>query len=214
MTSPDRAGFLSRWSRRKSEAREGVLPAQDEEKVPDAAEIAASGTFVTDAPSDLVVEASEHEDSPPDENPPVLTLQDVDALTPDADFSRFVKVDVSPEVKNAALRKLFSDPHYNVMDRLDIYIDDYSNLEVLPAPMLKDMVSAHALKMFDRAPEDSEVLSAADVGTPDVGPNDQDAQAELVLTESERIVDPLTGVDQQPLDSDDPPDPASSTTLR
>jgi hypothetical protein len=30
-------------------------------------------------------------------------------------------------VKNAAMKKLFADPHFNVMDRLDIYIDDYSS---------------------------------------------------------------------------------------
>jgi hypothetical protein len=28
-------------------------------------------------------------------------------------------------VRNAALKKLFTDPHFNVMDGLDVYIDDY-----------------------------------------------------------------------------------------
>src|SRR5690606_29553464 len=82
-----------------------------------------------------------------------LTLQDVQALTRDSDFSPFVTRDIAPEVKNAALKKLFSDPHYNVMDGLDIYIDDYSNLEPLPAPMLRRMVGAQALKMFDAVGE-------------------------------------------------------------
>jgi hypothetical protein len=39
---------------------------------------------------------------------------------------------VAPEVKNAAFKKLFADPHFNVMDGLDIYIDDYSKPDPLP----------------------------------------------------------------------------------
>ncbi|MBL8288622.1 MAG: DUF3306 domain-containing protein, partial [Rubrivivax sp.] len=46
---------------------------------------------------------------------PLPTLADVAALTRQSDFSRFVAPGVDGVVKNAALRKLFGDPRFNVM---------------------------------------------------------------------------------------------------
>ena len=84
--------------------------------------------------------------------PPPPTLEDARALTPEADFSRFVAPDVSPEVRNTALRQLFTDPHYNVMDGLDIYIEDYGRPDPLPAGMLRQMAQAAALGLFSDEP--------------------------------------------------------------
>ena len=61
---------------------------------------------------------------------------------------------VGPEVRNAAMKKLFADPHFNVMDGLDIYIDDYSISEPIPEAMLRQMTSAKFLKIFDDEEED------------------------------------------------------------
>jgi hypothetical protein len=77
------------------------------------------------------------------------TLDDVRLLTPQSDFKPFMAPDVDPEVKNAAMKKLFADPHYNVMDGLDTYIDDYSKPDPLPESMLRQMVSAKFLNLFD-----------------------------------------------------------------
>jgi hypothetical protein len=76
-------------------------------------------------------------------------LQDAQALTPQSDFKRFVAADVDPEVKNAAMKQLFTDPHFNVMDRMDVYIDDYSIPDPLPESMLRQMASAKFLNLFD-----------------------------------------------------------------
>jgi hypothetical protein len=81
--------------------------------------------------------------------PPAPTLADVAALTRDSDYTRFVGRNVQPEVRNAALGKLFSDPHFNVMDGLDTYIDDYGKPDPLPASMLRKMVQSAALGLFD-----------------------------------------------------------------
>ena len=81
--------------------------------------------------------------------PPPPTLEDVQALTPESDFSAFTGVNVSPEVSNAAMKKLFTDPHYNVMDGLDIYIDDYSKPDPMPLSMLRKLASAQFLNLFD-----------------------------------------------------------------
>ena len=53
------------------------------------------------------------------------------------------------DVKRAALRKLFADPHFNVMDGLDTYIDDYNRSEPIPPSMLREMVQARMLGLFD-----------------------------------------------------------------
>jgi hypothetical protein len=81
------------------------------------------------------------------------TLADVEQLTPQSDFSSFMTQGVSPDVRNAAMKKLFTDPHYNVMDGLDIYIGDYNTPDPMPAGMLAKMVGAQFLGLV-KAPED------------------------------------------------------------
>lgn len=39
-------------------------------------------------------------------------------------------------LRRKALKSLFSDPHFNVMDRMDVYIDDYSIADPLPPDWL------------------------------------------------------------------------------
>ena len=47
------------------------------------------------------------------------------------------------------MKKLFADPHYNVMDGLDTYIDDYSTPDPIPKAMLRQMVQARMLGLLD-----------------------------------------------------------------
>jgi hypothetical protein len=87
-------------------------------------------------------------------------------MAPDADsFARFVARDVDPTVKNAALKRLFADPHFNVMDGLDTYIDDYSIPDPLPAGMLAKMVQSVALGLV--APPKPAPADGADAAAPD-----------------------------------------------
>jgi len=60
---------------------------------------------------------------------------------------------VGDDVHHAAMKKLFSDPHYNIMDGLDIYIDDYSKEDPLPAGMLEKMVQSSMLGLFKKVEE-------------------------------------------------------------
>jgi hypothetical protein len=123
-------GFLSRWSRRKSGIQEDPSePVKESEQAP-----------VTNSP-EAEMQASEA--------PPLPTIEDVEKIDRFApDFSAFMKPDVDPAVQQAALKKMFSDPHFNVMDGLDIYIDDYSKPDPLPAGMLERMVQSDMLKLF------------------------------------------------------------------
>jgi hypothetical protein len=86
---------------------------------------------------------------------PLPTLEDVEKIDRFApDFSAFMRPDVDPAVQQAALKKMFSDPHFNVMDGLDIYIDDYSKPDPLPAGMLQKLVQSDMLKLFRKGSED------------------------------------------------------------
>jgi len=142
----DDEGFLSRWSRRKAEVREGGEQAPHPNPTPRFA--LPPGEREPEPPLPLAGEGRGEGPAPQQPPPPPPTLDDVAALTRDADFSRFVAADVDPGVKNAALKKLFTDPHYNVMDGLDTYIADYNQPDPLPASMLRKMVQSKFLGLF------------------------------------------------------------------
>jgi hypothetical protein len=72
----------------------------------------------------------------PEEKLPPPTLEDVAKLAHDSDFAPFVARGVDEHVRRSAMKKLFTDPRFNVMDGLDIYIDDYSKSDPMPAAML------------------------------------------------------------------------------
>ena len=148
-------GFLGRWSQRKQAQRAGVP--LDEPPAPTPAPTLAPTSTSTptltqavaapalEAPSGVQAAAQ----PAPEPAPPQPSLEDARQLTPASDFRPFMARDVAPEVRNAAMKKLFADPQFNVMDRLDTYIDDYSLPDPLPASMLRQMASAQFLKLFD-----------------------------------------------------------------
>ncbi len=128
-------GFLGRWSKRKS-GKDEISP---EKKVETPKEIAQ-------AP---LVEGAQEVPPPP------VTLEDVAKIDHlDPDFSAFMKPDVDPVVQQAALKKMFTDPHFNIMDGLDIYIDDYSKPDPLPPGMLERMVQSDMLNLFRKSSEE------------------------------------------------------------
>ncbi len=137
-------GFFSRWSQRKQAVKLGLA---EDDKAPETIQKPLqSGT----APLATVQLGELENKAEPVKLP---TLADVEQLTPQSDFSSFMTQGVTPEVRNAAMKKLFTDPHYNVMDGLDIYIGDYNTPDPLPAGMLAKMVGAQFLGLV-KAPED------------------------------------------------------------
>lgn len=79
-------------------------------------------------------------------------LPSLDSLTFESDFKAFMQAKVEESVKRAALKKLFSDPRFNVMDGLDIYIDDYSKDDPIPPEMLAGLQHSRAT-LFGREEE-------------------------------------------------------------
>lgn len=116
----NRESFLKRWARRK-QAAAGGLPGE---------------THATEAGP---MEPEPVEADVPPQLPPLETL---DA---DSDFSGFMHSKVDPEIRNAALKKLFAGPHYRVSDGLDVYVGDYSAPAELPAAMLAGLAHARTL---------------------------------------------------------------------
>ena len=72
-------------------------------------------------------------------------------LTPESDFGQFLRAEISEEVRRKAMKTLFADPHFNMMDGLDTYIEDYNLSEPIPEAMLATLNHARGL-LFD-APE-------------------------------------------------------------
>ena len=156
-------GFLSRWARRKADARSGVAPAPEASPAPPgpAATRGLPVPAMPAAPAPAAMPAAA-----PD-LPPLPTLDDVARLTKDSDFSPYVARNVDAGVRNAAMKKLFSDPHFNVMDGLDTYIDDYGKPDPIPLSMLRRMNQAAVLGLFDDETEAAPEAPMTAVASPD-----------------------------------------------
>jgi hypothetical protein len=169
--------FLSRWSRRKR-ADPDKREAEDRR-----------------VGEDLVAEHGGPEQ--PAESAPLKVPADlpaIETLTPESDFSRFMRPDVPMATRTAAVKKLFADPHFNLMDGLDIYIDDYTKADPIPAAMLRELAQSRMLNLFDDEPE-----AEANAGDSATGVLPEPEPALVVpgvsVPPSDRLADPVRGDD-------------------
>ena len=165
-------GFLQRWSKRKASLGDRAPDAPPKSGVGQmpVAPPVDGGVLKPPNPAPTARADAPDKAQPGDAHtaaPPAPSLADTQALTPASDFRPFMGQGVAPEVKNAAMKKLFADPHFNVMDRMDIYIDDYSQPDPLPLAMLRQMNGAKFLNLFED--EDQDKDKAALAGAPDEG---------------------------------------------
>lgn len=190
----DSSNFFSRWSRRKVQVRTGEPLPPEPAPVKPAAPVSVAVPPV--AAETAATEAA------PAEQAPVLTLDDVARLTPESDYSSFVARGVPADVRNAAVKKLFTDPHYNVMDGLDIYIDDYSKPSPMTAADMAKMVGAQFLKLVD----DPNEVKPTPTTTADTPPAAQHDTTDTVAgqTEAEPRADGDTATTPDPTAPDSP----------
>lgn len=132
----DNEKFLTRWSRRKQELR-AQSPAEPKPAV-----------------------AAIDPKAPPPDLPPL------DKLNLDSDYRAFFHPKVDENLRRAALRKLFSDPHFNIMDGLDVYIDDYSRSDPLPAAMLAQLKQAQKILDWAKDKKEDQPVAADPVESP------------------------------------------------
>lgn len=112
--------FLARWSRRKRASTAGP-----ERPVADA-----------NAPKGVIPPSSAPPASQPSAETPPPPLPPVESLTPESDFTPFMRPEVDPDLRQRALRALFRDPGFDVVDAMNVYIDDYSKPDPIPAEWL------------------------------------------------------------------------------
>jgi hypothetical protein len=170
--------FFSRWSRRKAETRQETAPAPAATPVP----------------------------APAEEAPPP-TLEDAQRLTPDADFAPFLACGVDEAVKRTALKKLFSDPRFNVMDGLDVYIDDYNKFEPIPPAMLGALEHAKNLLNPKSVPENTPLQMIEPEPQQEEQPQEETREDTLAATEPQPAPapEPAAGDAPAPAPAPEPP---------
>jgi hypothetical protein len=153
-------GFLGRWSRLKREAAaaEPVLPVSP-----------AVTSDNVEAHDDPAVAQVPQTGAIPAEPPPL------ESLGFDSDYRAFLGQKVDEGLKRAALKKLFHTPHFNTMDGLDVYIEDFNLYEPLPASMVSQL--AHAKETLNPTLPDNWLTSVPDEAPPAV-PELTEASAE------------------------------------
>ena len=116
--------FLRRWSRLKREHERAVeQPQQPVEKA---------------------------EGAKPAEPAP---LPPVEKLTPESDFTSFMQPKVQDNLRRAALKKLFVDPHFNTPDPFEPFSGDWRIAESISPDLLATLNQAKVLD-FDKKEEE------------------------------------------------------------
>lgn len=217
--SEEEQGFLTRWSRRKAAARQRAA----------AAEAAPPETAMPPhaAPHDVPAippggdAALKHADAAPDARrgsradvpeaaaelplPPVETLQGLAS-----DYRAFFRGNVDQGLQRAALKKLFSDPHFNQMDGLDVYIDDYGIPDPIPPEMLADLKHARGL-LFDEPAEEATDEPVDTAGASDVTDASSEAAPVVPDVATEAAAPVAEGsVAGEPSDDDPAPGPKTA----
>jgi hypothetical protein len=116
LTAPSDEAFLTRWSRRKQLAKADFKDAGNDisaaQRIAEAKQQANDAIAENDMPGDS--------DMPP-----------IESLDEDSDYSGFMSPNVSDELRNLALRKLFRGGAFNERDGLDDYDDDFTSFQKL-----------------------------------------------------------------------------------
>jgi Protein of unknown function (DUF3306) len=130
---------LSRWSRLKT-ARldQKKLGSRNSEIETNAQEIGAIKEIADSAidATSVAPMSSDETATPVSDERALPSLNDI-AL--DRDFTPFMQAKIPETLKRQALKTLFKDAHFNTMDGLDTYIDDYTKFEPITAAELEGL---------------------------------------------------------------------------
>lgn len=166
--------FLSRWSRLKQASREEAPPAPTASADDAAAQSLAEARAAAEP-------AGHGEDGAPVDEPP--ELPPLESLTEESDFSAFMQATVDPALRRMALRKMWSNPKYALVDPLDPFRADFAAFTPLGDIVTSDM-KFHAERLLrkelEKAAEAAEAAaaeSAAGEQADDVAVRGDDASA-------------------------------------
>ena len=168
--------FLSRWSRRKHQARSSIDDTADkahEVVVPSESSSAADVAPLEPATQTPITDAD---------------LPSLETLNEDSDYSGFLSPGVSDALRQRALRKLFASSKFQYRDGLDDYDDDYRNFESLSGTITADM--RHRMQV-----EAERLARAEGAADEDIVEADAEVEPQSVATAETRDVDGA-GADQ------------------
>jgi hypothetical protein len=151
--------FLSRWSQRKADARDGRL---DEDTDVEIAALEPEEEVGTGSPAPQVGA----EDGDPEELavPEELRGIDIDSLGYDADFTVFMKAGVPEALRRKALRRLWrTNPVLACLDGLNDYEEDFTDAAVA----VKGLESAYRIGKGYLFAEPDETEGQAEVAAAD-----------------------------------------------
>ena len=125
---PDDGLTLSRWSRLKRRGGEtSGAPSSEVSTAPDLAGEAKAATLpLPTAEAGNVAE---------------LSLPELSSISLVEDFTPFMQAKIPQALRQQALKALFKEPHFNVMDGLDTYIDDYTVFEPISPEVMSTLSS-------------------------------------------------------------------------
>ena len=92
---------------------------------------------------------------------PAPSLPPLDKLTPESDFTGFMHPKVEDALRRVALKKLFSDPHFNVPDPFEAYSGDWTGGEPIPEEMLASLNQAKNLLFSEKKTDEEEKTDTA-----------------------------------------------------
>jgi len=101
-----------------------------------------------------VPEAKESQEKPPE-------LPPVDELTAESEFSGFMHPKVADALRRQALKKLFSDPHFNIPDPYEAYSGDWTVGEPIPDAMMATLNQARTLLFSEQEKEQAQAADEA-----------------------------------------------------
>lgn len=159
---------LKRWSRRKAEAREGVLP--EEEARSDAA-------------------SAEPAEEPVD----IEALPDPETMSAESDFSVFMRDGVPEDLRRVALRRLWRlDPVLANVDGLVDYGEDFTDA----GTVIEGMKTAYRVGkglLTDAEHADKKGPAQAEEENRTAAAEDQVAESDEAATENETVDEPAAG---------------------
>jgi hypothetical protein len=109
----------------------------------------------------------EQKELPAKDEKPLPDLPSVDKLTPESDFAGFMHPKVEDALRRVALKKLFSDPRFNVADPFEAYSGDWTGGEPIPEEMLAALNQAKRLLFDEKKEADGEKKEAEKTAPPD-----------------------------------------------
>ena len=155
MIADEDENFVSRWSRRKVEARKTeekpAEPKLPSEPAPSAAPAAANAGAAAAPPGAPA----------PSELPPLESLKGLAS-----EYTEFLKPGVDENLRRSALKKLFADPHFENFERFEAYCEDFTKGEPIPLAMLKTLEHAKGLLFDDEEKKDAQAAAEKPAAEP------------------------------------------------